>query len=25
MGLALSTWIERGETICFAGATDYAT
>lgn len=21
MGLALSTWIERGETICFAGAT----
>ena len=21
MGLALSTWIERGETVCFAGAT----
>ncbi len=25
LGLALSTWIERGETVSFAGATEYAT
>ena len=25
MSLALSTWVERGETVTFAGATEHAT